>query len=200
MLSVLDIILVIWASWIIFNGARRGLISALVSLVSWTVGAIVAIRWHALLLPVLSAWIKSPAMQQVVALALVFFAVGLVLALLGWLATRTLNTLKLGWLNRVAGAALALAKVLIILSVLIHLLQPWLGTLQGWRQSVVIQTLKPYAKQISTLASQAARRVSQEAKRALHDTEQQPVADDRANSEQHRVETSSEQKRSNPFE
>lgn len=140
----LDIVLLIVVLISGLNGFRQGFIQAFANLVGWLVAFFVAIKYATSLAPMLTMF-NDPVVQKVSAFALVVVAVMMVTWFLSGLLQRILNRLKLGPLNRLAGAAFGTAKAFLVILILLQTVSPWVGNSPLWQRSTWVQTLLPYA-------------------------------------------------------
>lgn len=177
MVSGIDLVLLLLLAISVFNGIRKGLIAALIGLLGWVVGVIAAIRWHGLLLPWMASFSDQPMIQHAMAFAAVVLLIVLVLSIVGWLADKTLNQLKLGWLNRVVGGLFAFCKTVLVFAIFIHILSAWFGGFQWWQQSQVIGAISPYAATLSSAAQQAAQRVSNQVHQSISSTDERSTVE-----------------------
>ena len=99
----------------------RGFVRVAVSLATWVVAAIAAIHLSAPLAAVLPEFGEGAASRHVAALALVALGVLIVGALVGWLLSRLVHTIGLGFVDRLLGAVLGVARgvVFVVLGVLL---------------------------------------------------------------------------------
>ena len=140
----LDIVLLIVVLISGLNGFRQGFIQAFANLVGWLVAFFVAIKYATSLAPMLTMF-NDPVVQKVSAFALVVVAVMMVTWFLSGALQRILNRLKLGPLNRLAGAAFGTAKAVLVILILLQTVSPWVGSSPLWQHSTWVRTLLPYA-------------------------------------------------------
>lgn len=140
----LDIVLLIVVLISGLNGFRQGFIHAFANLVGWLVAFFVAIKYATSLAPMLTMF-NDPVVQKVSAFALVVVAVMMVTWFLSGVLQRILNRLKLGPLNRLAGAAFGTVKAVLVILILLQTVSPWVGSSPLWQRSTWVQTLLPYA-------------------------------------------------------
>ena len=150
-MTSLDLIILLWFAFNIFKGLRQGLIATLASFLGWVIGGLVALRAYPVLLPFVSRLVEQPQLQIIIAMLGMMLGVSLCLALLGWLLSQFLKTIKLNWLNRLAGGVFGFAKIVVIVSIFIHILTPWASKMVWWQQSMVIQALQPSASAITAV-------------------------------------------------
>ena len=115
----------------------RGLIRVVMSLVALVAAVLAAIQFSpavANMLPVLS---DNPTTRYLAAFALIFIVVALVGALLGWVLSRAIRAIGLGFVDRLLGAVFGVARGVLI--VVIAVLLAGLTTLprQEWWQNAL---------------------------------------------------------------
>ena len=119
-MSILDIILLICFIPALVQGVRKGFIAQAISIASIIVGIWASSRFAEVVSEWLGKYITvSDQVMKVVAFALIFIAVFLVLAAVGKLLEGMFKIVTLGWLNRLAGLVFALLKTSLILGILI---------------------------------------------------------------------------------
>lgn len=119
-MSMLDIILLICFIPALVQGVRKGFIAQAISIASIIIGIWASSRFAEVVSEWLGKYITvSDQVMKVVAFALIFIAVFLVLAAVGKLLEGMFKMVTLGWLNRLAGLVFALLKTSLILGILI---------------------------------------------------------------------------------
>ena len=119
-MSILDIILLICFIPALVQGVRKGFIAQAISIASIIIGIWASSRFTEVVSEWLGKYITvSDQVMKVVAFALIFIAVFLVLAAVGKLLEGMFKMVTLGWLNRLAGLVFALLKTSLILGILI---------------------------------------------------------------------------------
>ncbi len=119
-MSILDIILLICFIPALVQGVRKGFIAQAISIASIIIGIWASSRFAEVVSEWLGKYITvSDQVMKVVAFALIFIAVFLVLAAVGKLLEGMFKMVTLGWLNRLAGLVFALLKTSLILGILI---------------------------------------------------------------------------------
>ena len=122
-MNILDIILLICFIPALVQGFRKGLISQVTAIISIIAGVWFSVRFT----PVVSQWLETHAggseqVLKVVAFALIFIAISIVLTLVGRLIERIVKLIMMGWLNRLLGVVLSLAKTGLIIGIAIMVL------------------------------------------------------------------------------
>lgn len=123
-------------------GFWRGFVRVVIALAAWVVGVIAALRFSALVGPMLPEFGETPATRYVIAFALILVAVLILGALLGWAMARLVRAIGLGFVDRTLGAVVGVARgaVIVIIGVLFAGLtafphQDW------WQRSVLAPPL-----------------------------------------------------------
>ena len=121
-MAVLDIILAVLLVYGLYKGFSKGLFVEIASLLSLLVGLYGAIHFSYFI----GDWLKTKVAWdgkyiQIVAFALTFFAILVIVSLVGKLLTKIIDAAQLGFLNKIAGAVFGAAKVALIVSVLLNL-------------------------------------------------------------------------------
>ena len=133
----------------------RGLIRVVMSLVALVAAVLAAIQFSpsvADMLPVLS---DNPTTRYLAAFALIFLVVALVGALLGWVLSRAIRAIGLGFVDRLLGAVFGVARGVLIVVILVLLAGLTTLPRQEWWQNallapplvVVALSLRPWLPQ-----------------------------------------------------
>jgi membrane protein required for colicin V production len=117
---LIDILFIVLMVVAVFKGYSRGIIIAVFSLLAIVLGLAAAIK----LSLVTAQWLKDAVQVgakwlPVLAFALVFIVVVLLVRLGATLLEKTAETVMLGWINRIAGVLLYMVLYTIMLSVLL---------------------------------------------------------------------------------
>ncbi len=119
-MNVLDIIILICLIAALVQGFVKGFISQAISLISLLVGIWASSRFAGIVCEWLSQHMSgSEQTLRIVAFALIFLVVIVVLILIGKLLEKIINFVMLGWLNKLLGAALAVIKWMLVLGLLV---------------------------------------------------------------------------------
>ena len=122
-MGVIDIILVVCFLPCIWFGLKRGLVRQIVSICVIYFGITLSLRFAGQLSTWLSKYIPdSPFAVKLIAFILIFFAIALILSLLGKVVEKILKITLLGWLNRLLGLVLAFFVFLIAISSVVFLI------------------------------------------------------------------------------
>lgn len=117
---MLDLFILLVIAWSLFSGWRAGLVREISSTVGYLVGLFIAATCYASFGSYLSvSGSRSEMFTSLIAFALLWILVPIVLGFVANLLTRTLRGLHLGWLNSTLGAAVSLLKFSILLGCLL---------------------------------------------------------------------------------
>jgi len=97
----------------------RGFVRVVISLAAWVVALVAAFQYADALAAWLPALGDAPRVRYIGAFVLIIVVVLLVGALLGWLLSRLVRAVGLGFLDRSLGAVLGLARGLLIVVVVV---------------------------------------------------------------------------------
>lgn len=128
-MTLVDIIIILIVLGGIVLGYRKGLLGQLSSLIAWAVSIVLCYKCsdqvEALFLAIMPSaaqWPLSSITVRTVSLSLAFLAVMLVIRLVMRLFKGALNTVHLGFIDNVGGAALFMFKYAFVLSLALNLL------------------------------------------------------------------------------
>lgn len=152
-MSWLDIIILLPLLIGLVRGLMRGLISEMTSIVAIVLGFLGAKLWSA----IVAAWL----LQQfawpetvciVVAYAVLFLGIALILNIFARLLSKLFQKIQLGWLNRLLGGVFGTAKwgiVIIAIVLCLHTLDKQFQFISSElkQKSVVYSSITPYAEQ-----------------------------------------------------
>jgi membrane protein required for colicin V production len=141
-MAVLDIILAILLVYGLYKGFTKGLFVEVASLVSLLVGLYGAIHFSFFI----GDWLKTKVAWdakyiQIVAFALTFFILLILVSLVGKLLTKIIDAAQLGALNKIAGAIFGAAKVALIVSVILNLFGKMNDTITFVKQETLDETI-----------------------------------------------------------
>lgn len=110
-MNLLDILILIPFAWMIFRGFTRGLILMLTSLIALFAGIFLAVHFSG----IVAGWLGTTVGMKseylnVIAFAITFFMAVIVVQVVGYLVHSVAKMVALGFLNRMAGAALGFIK------------------------------------------------------------------------------------------
>ena len=119
-MNILDIIILICLVPSIIQGLRKGFISQAISIVSIVAGVWASANFANLVSDWLAQYLEAPEqVLRIVSFAIIMIVVFIILGLIGKLLHGIIQLGRLGWVNRLLGAAFAFAKAILILGVLI---------------------------------------------------------------------------------
>lgn len=123
-MTILDIVLLLCLIPGIVSGYTKGFVNQLVDLVAILAGAIVALRFSNLVSQWLAnyvTWDKN--VLYIASFVILVVGVTFLLNLIGGLITKALQTVKLGWLNRICGVLLGVIKTVVLLAIPVMIFQ-----------------------------------------------------------------------------
>lgn len=153
-MSGLDIFILINMCFNAYRGLNHGLIKTITNLVGWFVALVCAVLFHEQVAPLMVVFSLEVKIQKVIAFAGIVFSVMLMSWAVNYLFSGIFKTLKLNWLNRIAGAVFGVAKTAIVAMILIYILSPWLSGMAFWKNSMVIQLLAPHSDETAQYSQQ----------------------------------------------
>lgn len=119
-MSFIDIIFAVLLCIALYKGIKNGLFVELASLVALVIGIFIAIKFSYLIKEILETKVSwEPKYIEIVAFAVTFLLVVLVIHLSAKLLTKIADFAYLGWLNKLAGAVFSCLKTILSLSVVI---------------------------------------------------------------------------------
>src|SRR5687768_52066 len=128
---IIDIIVVVLLVLAVIKGLQRGLIVGLFSLVAIIIGLAAAIKLSAVVAGYIGNSVKvSDQWLPIISFAVVFIIVVLLVRLGANVIQRLVETVTLGWVNRIGGAILYIAIYITVFSVIlfyaeqINIIQP----------------------------------------------------------------------------
>ena len=122
----LDIVIIVILVASIFIGGKTGLIKSLLSLVGLVVGINLAGRYYLTLAEQLT-FIPQEKVSHIVAFAIILIGVMVVAALAGWLLTKIVSAVMLGWVNGLGGMAFGLVMAVLSVSTLLAIWVKFFG-------------------------------------------------------------------------
>lgn len=143
-MSNLDIFLMILLLVGGVNGFRLGLVQSLANLLGWFFAFFFAVKYYPTW-ATLFDWTSSEQWVHQV-WAFIFIVCGMLI--LTWISAvilkKALKTLKLSPLDRIIGGAFGGLKSLIFILIVMHIISPWAGQSDIWRNSKMINFLAPH--------------------------------------------------------
>ncbi|HSK12805.1 MAG TPA: CvpA family protein [Phnomibacter sp.] len=146
----IDVLVIIAVGMALFKGYSKGLIMALFSTLGLLIGLAAAVRFSSI-----AAWYLSeefdisPSYAPILAFLLVFMAATIIVRLIGKAVEKTLESIDIGFLNKVGGITLYLFLYLAVASVLVYYLEKT-GILDDdlVQQSVTYHWIAPWGPMI----------------------------------------------------
>lgn len=122
----LDIVIIVILVASIFIGGKTGLIKSLLSLAGLVVGINLAGRYYLTLAEQLT-FIPQEKAAHIVAFAIILIGVMVVAALAGWLLTKLVSAVMLGWVNGLGGMVFGLVMAGLSISTLLAIWVKFFG-------------------------------------------------------------------------
>lgn len=155
-MSWLDIVILVPLLIGLIGGLMRGIISEIISIIAIIFGFLGAKWWT----PAVSEWLYGQfawpnTVCLVVAYAVLFLGIALILNIMGKLLSKLFQKIKLDWLNRLLGGIFGAAKwglVVLAIVLCLHKLDKYFQVItpELKDQSVVYTKITPYSDQIWT--------------------------------------------------
>ena len=155
-MNTIDIVILIILLIGGLNGLRQGFIKAFANLVGWVFALIIASKYSANLAPFMLSLSSDPVVQKITAFAFIVLVIVVATWIVSHLLNSILKSLKLGPLNRLAGAAFGTLKGLLVVLITMQGIGPWVESSPQWKQSKFIQHLLPYAPWATELSKEVA--------------------------------------------
>lgn len=102
-------------------GAFRGLVKEMISLAGWIVAAVVASTFASQFAEWVPAGVSNPVLRVAITFVIVFLAVVLFSAVVGWILSMLIKAAGLGLADRILGAMFGLARGVLIVLVTVML-------------------------------------------------------------------------------
>lgn len=121
---VIDIIIAVLLGYALFKGLQNGLVVSVISLVALIIGIYVSLRFSFFTSEFLAdstGW--NPGTITVAAFFITFVVVLILLFVLGKAITKLVDSMALGFVNKLAGAVFECLKMVLIISVFLNLFQ-----------------------------------------------------------------------------
>ena len=150
-MNILDVIILLCLIPAIIQGIRKGFISQVISIASIVLGIWVSSQFAGMVGEWISHYISvSGQTLKLISFAIILVAVSLILSALGKLIESLLGAIMLGWLNKLLGLVLSLAKTILLLALLSLIFESIVSTFNIAQPAVVGESaLYPYLKSIS---------------------------------------------------
>lgn len=149
MIDFIILIIILLGVW---RGFMAGAVRTAVSLVAWFFALIVGSSLAVPLAPLFASFANS----QIVQIAWAFLAVALAILIFGqivaYVLVKTLKLLRLGFLDKLLGAALGATKGLVKVLIILSVMSPVLALLPSFQNAPLTQSLLPLAPVAKQLA------------------------------------------------
>jgi membrane protein required for colicin V production len=119
---VIDIIIVILLIYALVLGLRKGVVMQVVELLAVLLGVYGAYKFSHMLAGWVQGWGINAEYVGTVSFICMFIAVVVAVSLLGKVVHGVVQTVMMGWLNRLLGAAFALLKILLLVVAALRIL------------------------------------------------------------------------------
>lgn len=120
----IDIFILVVLLWALYQGWLHGFIKELISALGFLLGLLVAATCYSTLGEYLTDnGTPVNAVTNIIAFFILWIIVPIVLGLVATLLTKTLKSIKLGWLNSLAGAVVSFIKYVVLLSCVFNVMQ-----------------------------------------------------------------------------
>lgn len=126
----MDILMLVVVAISVFFGVKRGLIKEIFALLALILGIIIASRSYAFGGGLLVRVIPSVNLSNIIGFIVIFFLVVILLILAGRLLKELIQTVQLGWIDRIGGVAFGLFRGAVVVGVALTLINkyPILGS------------------------------------------------------------------------
>lgn len=143
-MSNLDIFLMILLLVGGVNGFRLGLVQSLANLLGWFFAFFFAVKYYPTWAPLFDWTSSDKWVHQVWAFVFIVFGMLVLTWISAVILKKALKTLKLSPLDRIIGGAFGGLKSLIFILIVMHVISPWAGQSDIWRNSKMINFLAPH--------------------------------------------------------
>lgn len=144
-MGALDIVIAVIILAGLWRGFQVGFIRTSIALVGWFIALLAATRLADDVAPYMESVISSPVLQIGAGFLVVILVVLVGMQVFTLMVTTVVKSLKLGFIDQLAGGVLGAAKNLLIVLVLLSMTAPILVQSSLWRGSVLAPELMPYA-------------------------------------------------------
>jgi membrane protein required for colicin V production len=120
-MNFIDIIILVPVAWFAFSGFRKGLIIEVATLVGLFIGIYAGVYFSDFVSGLLVSWFGfSSKYSSIISFTIVFIGIIILMYILAKAIEKVVNLTALGVFNKIAGAFFGAIKMLLILSLLIH--------------------------------------------------------------------------------
>lgn len=160
-MNLLDIGILLALFFGLWQGFRLGLIRSLVSLFGWLFALVSATYFAKPMSPFFAGIVDSPMLTVVLAFIAIALIVIIVLQVVQWLLSKTMQGLKLSPLDKLGGAIFGCGKNLLAVLVLLSMLTPLFHNSRFWQDSQLVPEMLPFAPLAMAFSQKMASEVSQ---------------------------------------
>jgi membrane protein required for colicin V production len=123
-MTLLDFLLLIPVVWLCIRGATKGFIIELATLVGLALGILAAYFFADDLQEMIKGYFTlGEKGVKILAYIIIFLVVMLIVWIAGKLVEKSVDMLALGWLNKLLGAIIGIAKGILIVCILLYILE-----------------------------------------------------------------------------
>lgn len=144
-MAMLDVMILLMLFFGLWRGFQLGLLRSLVSLFGWFFALIFATYFAKPLSIYFANMTTSATLAMVIAFIVVALVVIIGLQFILWIMSKTLQGLRLSFLDKLVGAIFGVGKNLLVVLLILSLITPLVQNTQAWKQSVIIPELLPFA-------------------------------------------------------
>ncbi|HEX4066439.1 MAG TPA: CvpA family protein [Acidobacteriaceae bacterium] len=134
-MTVIDWVIVIVLIVSVLSAAKAGLIVELFSLAGLVVGLLLASWDYQRLMPWIGEWVHSVSADEAISFILIALGVMIVAAIAGRLVRWSVQSIGLGWADRLAGAAFGLVKGCALITIAVMIIAAFWPSATWFRQS-----------------------------------------------------------------
>lgn len=142
-MAILDILILMGLVIGLWQGFSAGLLKSLVGLFGWLVALIFATYFAKPLSPMLAGLFDTPVLTLLASFILVALFVLIGLHLMLWVMSHTLKGLKLGILDKLAGAFFGVGKNFLMILLLLSAISPFIQHASFWKNATIANQLLP---------------------------------------------------------
>jgi membrane protein required for colicin V production len=162
--NLVDILIVATLSIGFILGIWKGFVRSLTALASLVLGIGLAVRYHSLVEPYLARISAlEPHISMILAMVIIFFAVQVVFVVIRRILDALVDVTRLGWLDRVLGAAMGVAAGFLMVAALVQ------GLLIGVPDWELVKKSK-LVQPVDDLTQKAVQYVPEEARKAFDES------------------------------
>lgn len=149
---IIDIIIAVLLGFGLYRGFRVGAVKTILSFVSWLAGLILATALASPFAPFFASFADDLLAQKALAFLTVVVVVVGIGHVVAWVAQKTLKMLYLGFLDKVVGGGIGMAKELLKVLILLSVFSPILAKTQSFQESTLAQMILPFAPVAKVIA------------------------------------------------